>query len=72
MVDCLAGVLDLNPCGPKIFFPWNYFTGGSGNSVASESASLGAVAVEVDARLSGNKGGKSVVTVPFLTASLLG
>ena len=26
----------------------------------------------VDARLSGNKRGKSVVTVPFLTASLLG
>ena len=42
VVDCHAGVLGLNPGGPKIFSPWNYFTGGSGNSVAPESA-LGAV-----------------------------
>ena len=52
-----------------------YFTGGSGNSVAPESASgsgSGLYTVVVDARLSGNKRGKSVVTVPFLTASLLG
>ena len=52
-----------------------FFIGGSGNSVAPESASgsaSGLYLVVVDARLSGNKRGKSVVTVPFLTASLLG
>ena len=57
------------------FSPWNYFAGGSGNSVAPELASgSGSVLylVVVDARLSGNKRGKSVVTVPFLTTSLLG
>ena len=43
VVDCHAGVLGSNPGGAKIFSPWNYFTGGSGNSVAPESA-LGAVA----------------------------
>ena len=57
------------------FSPWNYFTGGSGNSVAPESFSRsgsGLYSVVVDARLSGNKRRKSVVTVPLLTASLLG
>ena len=39
VVDCHAGVLGLNPGGPKRFSPWNYFTGSSGNSVAPESAS---------------------------------
>ena len=43
VVHCQAGVLGSNPGGPKTFSPWNYFTGGSGNSVAPESA-LGAVA----------------------------
>ena len=43
VVDYHAGVLGSNPCGPKIFSPLNYFTGGSGNSVAPELA-LGAVA----------------------------
>ena len=33
---------------------------------------MGSPLVVVDARLSGNKRGKSIVTVPFLTASLLG
>ena len=28
VVDCHPGVLGLNPGGPKIFSPWNYFTGG--------------------------------------------
>ena len=49
--------------------------GGSGNSVAPESASgsgSGLYLVVVDALLSGNKRGKSVVTVTFQTASLLG
>ena len=75
VVDCHAGVLGSNPGGPRIFSPWNYFTGGSGNSGAPELASgsgSGIPQVVVDARLSGNKRGKSVVTVPFLTASLLG
>ena len=75
VVDCHAGVLGSNPGGPRLFSPWNYFTGGSGYSVAPESASWsgsGIPYVVVDARLSGNKRGKSVVTVPFLTASLLG
>ena len=74
MVDCHPGVVGSNPDGPKIFSPWNYFTGGSGNSVPPESASGSGsrlYLVVVDARLSGNKRGKSVVTVPFLTASLL-
>ena len=60
---------------PKILSPWNYFTGDSGNSVAPESTSgsgSGLYTVVVDAPLSGNKRGKSVVTVPFLTVSLLG
>ena len=39
VVDCHAGVLGSNPGGPKIFSPWNYFTGGSGNSGAPELAS---------------------------------
>ena len=77
VVDCQAGVLGSNPDGPKRFSPWNNFTGGSGNSVAPESASQsgsgsGLYLVVVDAPLSGNKRGKGVVTVPFLTASLLG
>ena len=58
---------------PKDFPLGNYFTGGSDNSVAPESASgsrSGLYTVVVDARLSGNKREKSVVT--FLTASLLG
>ena len=38
VVDCHAGVLGSNPGGPKIFSSWNYFTGGSGNSVAPELA----------------------------------
>ena len=52
-----------------------YIWDGSGNSVAPELASgggSGLYTVVVDARLSGNKRGNSVVTVPFLTASLLG
>ena len=56
-------------------FPWNNFTGGSSNSEAPESASgsgSGLYTVVVDALLSGNKKGKNVVTVPFLTASLFG
>ena len=75
MVDCQAGVPGSCPGGPKRFPPWNCFTGGSGNSIVPESASgsgNGPYTVVVDARLSGNKRGKSVVTVPFLTASLLG
>ena len=75
VVDCHAGVLCSNPSGPKRFSSWNYFTGGSSNSVAPKSAfgsSSGLYLVVVDARLSGNTRGKSVVTVPFLTASLLG
>ena len=39
VVDCHAGVLGSNPGGPKTFSPWNYFTGGSGNSGAPETAS---------------------------------
>ena len=39
VVDCHAGVLDSNSGGPKKFPPWNYFTGGSSNSVVPESAS---------------------------------
>ena len=64
MVDCHIGVLGSNSGGPKD--PWNYFTGGSGNSVAPESASGSGnwlYTVVVDARLSGNKRGNSVVTV---------
>ena len=53
-----------------MFSPWNCYTGGSGNLVAPELASGSGSGI--DARLSGNKRGKSVVTVPFLTASLLG
>ena len=63
------------PWRTKRFSLWNYFTGGSGISVAPESASgsgIGLNLVVVDAQLSGNKRGKSVVKVPFLTASLLG
>ena len=75
VVDCHSGVLGLNPGGPKRISPWNYFTGGSANSVAPESAfgsGSGLCTVVVDTRLSGNKREKSVVTVPFITASLLG
>ena len=39
VVDCHAGVMGSNPGGPKRFSPWNYFTGGSGNSAAPELAS---------------------------------
>ena len=39
VVNCHARVLGSNPGGPKRFSPRNYFTGGSGNSVAPESAS---------------------------------
>ena len=56
-------------------FPLGIFTGGSRNPVAPELASgsgSGLFTVVVDVQLSGNKRGKSVVTVPFLTASLLG
>ena len=72
VVDCHAGVLGWNSGGPKRFSPWNYFTCGNGNSVAPETASGSGswlYTVVVDARLSRNK---SVVTVPFITASLLG
>ena len=58
--DCHAGVLGSNPGGSKRFSPRNYFTGGSGFSVAPESASRsgsGLYSVVVDARLSGNKRG---------------
>ena len=77
VVACHAGVLGSNPDRPKIFSLWNYFTVGSSNSVVPESASgsgsgLYTVTVVVDAWLSRNKRGKSVVTVPFQTASLLG
>ena len=75
VVDCHTGVLGSSPGGPKIFSPWNYFNGGSGNFVAPESASgssSGLNSVVVAAQLSGNRRGKSVVTVPFLTALLLG
>ena len=44
VVDCRAGVLGLNPGKPKTFSPWNYFTGGSGNSVRHFSRPLGVVA----------------------------
>ena len=74
VVNCHAGVLGSNTGRPKIFSP-KYFTCGSGDTVAPESASgnsCGLSIVVVDAWLSGNKRGKSVVTVPFLTASLLG
>ena len=40
VVDCHAGVLGSNPGGPRIFSSWNYFIGGSGNSVAPEMASV--------------------------------
>ena len=67
VVDCHAGVLGLNPGGPKDF--------PLGNLVAPESASgsgSGLYLVVVDAQLSGNKREEGVVTVPFLTtASLL-
>ena len=75
VVDYHAGVLGSNPGGPKRFPPLNYFSGGSGNSVVPESASgsgSGLYTVVVDAWLSGNKRGKGVVTLPFLTVSLLG
>ena len=73
VVDCHAGVLGLNPGGPKIFSPWNYFTGGSGNSVAPELAAVaGSPRLWLMPGSQEIKGGKSVVTVPFLTASLLG
>ena len=75
VVDCHSGVLGSNPGGPKRFSPWNYFTGGSAYPVASESASgsgSGLCTVVVDTWLSGNKREKSVVTVPFITASLYG
>ena len=71
VVDCHTGVLGSNPGRPKRFSPWNYFTGGSGNSVVPESASGSGsrlCTVVVDGWLSGNKRGKSVVAVPFLTA----
>ena len=71
VVDCHAGVLGSNPDGPKIFSPWNYFTGGSSNSVVPGRGS-GLYTVVVDAWLSGNKSRKSVVTVPFQMALLLG
>ena len=63
LVGCHAGVLGSNH-GPKIFSPWNYFTGGSGNSVAPELASgsgSGLYLVGVDARLSGNKCSDSAI-----------
>ena len=77
VVACHAGVLGSNSNGPKIFSLWNYFTGCRSSLVGPESASgsssgLYTVTVVVDAWLSGNKRGKSVVTVPFQTASLLG
>ena len=60
VVDCHAGVLGSNPGRPKRFSPLNYFTGGSGNSVAPESASWsgsGLYTVVVDAWLTGVKRG---------------
>ena len=74
VVDCHTGVLGSSPGGPKIFSPWNYFNGGSGNLVAPESASGSGSELYSDvggARLSGNRKGKTV-TVLFLTARLLG
>ena len=38
VVDCHAGVQGLNPAGPKDFFLWNYFTGGSGTPIHESSA----------------------------------
>ena len=73
VVDCHTGVLGSNPDGPKRFSPWNYFTGGSDNLIGPELASgsrSGVYLVVADAWLSGNKRGKSVVTMPFLTNSL--
>ena len=70
--DCHAGVLGSNPGGPK-YFPLGITSMVA--AVAPESASgsgSGLYTVVVDARLSGNKRGKSVVTVAFLKASLLG
>ena len=75
VVDCHTGVLGSNPGVPKTFSPWSYFTGGSGNLVVPEAASgsgSGLYLVVVDARLSGNKRGKSEETLPFLTVSLFG
>ena len=60
-VKCHAGVLGSNPGVPKRFSPWHYFTGGSRNSVAPESASGSGseqYTVAVDALLSGNKKGR--------------
>ena len=69
MVNCHAG-----------FFPWNCFYGVRSNSVAPESDSgsssgLYSVVCLYERLMLGSqdiKRGKSVVTVPFLTASLLG
>ena len=37
-VACLARDPGSNPVGPKVFSPWNYFIGGSGNSGTPEVA----------------------------------
>ena len=75
VVDCHAGVLGSNPGGPR------YFPLGITSLVAAVirerlSRPLGAVAGSPRLWLmpgsQKNKRGKSVVTVPFLTASLLG
>ena len=74
VVDCHTGVLGSNPGEPKDF-PLGITSLVAAVILQRLSRPLGAVAgytVVVDVRLSGNKRGKSVVTVPFLTASLLG
>ena len=71
VADSHAGVLGLNSGGPKRFSTWNYLTGGSVNLVAPESASVAAQLWLVPGSQEINRG-KSVVIVPFLTASLLG
>ena len=75
VVDCHAGVLGSNPGGPKRFPLRITSLVAAVILVAPESASgsgSGLYLVVVDARLLRNKRGKSVVTVPFITASLLG
>ena len=75
VVDCHAGILGSNPGGSKRFSPWNHLTSGSGYSVAPELASGNGSGLSIgtdEAQLSKNKKGMSVLTMPFLTASLLG
>ena len=70
VVDCHTGVLGSNPGVPKDF-PLGITSLVAVVKLAYDSGS-GLYTVVVDARLSGNKRGKSVVALPFLTAWLLG